>query len=109
MLQKIARLHPFWWLGALTVAIMALGPYVPLEYDDRGLEGAWFVFGYTLTFVFRKAALVSTALAGTETGSLHTVFTVFLGSAFYLAADLALSAFAKRLAKNKAEPVPQRG
>jgi hypothetical protein len=109
MLQRVARYHPFLWLGGLTIAIMAVGPFVPLEYDDRGLGTVWFVITYGVTVVFRKAAIVSTALSGSETGAVHTVFTLLLGSALYIAADLALSAGAKRLAKSKTEPVPQRG
>ena len=106
MLQKIARKHPFLWLGGLTLAIMALGPFVPLAYDDGGLGTAWFVATYALTVIFRKAAVVGTSLLGQETGLVHGLLTVIGGGAVYVFADVILSFIARRGGRSAAAPRP---
>ena len=91
MLRKIARLHPFLWLAAITVVVMLLGPWVPLEYDDRGVGTAWFVFTYALTWVFRQTARLADVLVGSSPGLGHTVVGLAIGIAVYVGADILLS------------------
>ena len=94
MLRAIAKRHPILWLGALTIVVMILGPYVPFAYDDQGIGTAWFVFSYALTCVFRQSAHVAPLVLHSPAGVLHTFVGVLLGATVYGAADLLLSAWA---------------
>lgn len=95
-LQRIARFHPFLWLGGLTLLVMVSGRFVPLNYDDGGMGTAWFVFTYALTAVFRWTSALVGAVIGTEQGFLAGTLTLFLGSCLYLLADRLVVHVAKR-------------
>jgi hypothetical protein len=94
-LSRIARYHPFLWLGGLTLFIMVVGPWIPLAYDDRGLGTAWFLFTYGLTFVFQVSSDVASRLVGHQ-GVLQATLSVVLGSSIYVGADLLLTKYSGR-------------
>ena len=98
MLRIVAKWHPFLWLGAFTVLVMTVGPFVPLAYDDNGIGTAWFRFTYALTWVFRQTARLATRGLNSLAGVPHAILAIVLGAAIYLLADLLLSAAARRFA-----------
>ncbi len=89
-MSTICRYHPFLWLGGFTLFVMAVGRWIPFDYDDRGIGTAWFLFTYALTFVFRMASAAADFVVR-DHSSLRAGLTLLLGIVVYVAADMVMT------------------
>lgn len=89
-LQRIASWHPILWLLGFTILLMAIGPFIPWEYDDQGLGSLLFAFIYNLTIVFRWASQLAYKILGDLTGIRHFLLTWTISLSIYVGLDFAV-------------------
>jgi len=96
VLQRIARLHPFLILLAITVAVWTVFALAGRDYDDRSIGTVLFVLAYVLGAPFLFLRRLLDPAAGIAAPELLTVVAALLTLGLYVAADRLLAWFANR-------------
>jgi hypothetical protein len=96
VLQRIARLHPFLILLALTVVVWAGFAIAGRDYDDRSLGTVLFVLAYALGTPFLAVRRLLDPASTIASPEILTGVAAVLAAGLYLGADRLLSWFANR-------------
>lgn len=95
-MRKLAKYHPFLWLGALSLLLMYLPGWLHAEYDDGGLGGLLVWVGFGIGTVYRWSYRLLLSLAAGEPFTGIRVLAALLGAAVYVGADFAHQRWARR-------------